>query len=63
MDYEIFFRSYISGVKANFQKLKELEEGRERGKVDTEFLAYCRGGINVCEKLLGFVKDLNANEK
>ncbi|GGB54995.1 hypothetical protein GCM10011409_35780 [Lentibacillus populi] len=63
MDNEAFLKSYVSGVEANFEMLKKLEEGRERGKVDTEFLAYCRGGINACEKVLDFVKDLNANEK
>lgn len=63
MDNEIFLRSYVNGVNANFQMLKRLEEDKKRGKVDTEFLAYCRGGINACEKILGFVKDLNADEE
>lgn len=63
MDNEIFLRTYVSGVEANFQMLKKLEEGKKKGKVDTEFLAYCRGGINACEKILDFVKDLNTNEE
>ncbi|MCG5104655.1 hypothetical protein [Oceanobacillus alkalisoli] len=63
MDNETFLMTYVSGVKANFKMLKKLEESREIGELDTEFLAYCRGGINSCEKILNFVKDLNANEK
>ncbi len=63
MDNDTFLRSYVSGVESNFQMLIKLEEGKKKGEVDTEFLAYCRGGINACEKILDFVKDLNANEK
>lgn len=63
MDNETFLRSYVSGIEANFQMLKKLEEGREGGKADREFLAYCRGGVSACERILDFIKDLNSNEK
>ncbi|MEK4303712.1 hypothetical protein [Oceanobacillus sp. FSL K6-0251] len=62
MANEIFMRSFISGVSGNFQMLKKLEEGKERGEIDTAFLAYCKGGIDACERILQFEKDLNEKE-
>ncbi len=63
MGNETFLKSFVSGIESNFHMLKRLEEGKQGGKTDAEFLAYCRGGISACEKILVFVKDLNGNEK
>lgn len=63
MQNEIFLKSFVKGLQINFERLKGLEEGREQGKTDAEFLAYCRGGVSACERILDFIKDLNANEE
>ncbi|MFD1387558.1 hypothetical protein ACFQ4Z_12180 [Oceanobacillus oncorhynchi subsp. oncorhynchi] len=63
MAHDIFLRSFVSSIEGNLQVLKKLEEGKERGNKDAEFLAYCKGGIDACERILDFEKELNANEK
>lgn len=62
MFYIAFLKNHIIRVEENLQMLIKLEESKEKEEIDKEFLAYCRGGINTCEKILDFVKDLNINE-
>lgn len=57
-----FIKSYVGSMEENFKRLKKIEEGRKYGKMDTEFLAYCRGGIIACEKIIDLLKDLNSHE-
>jgi len=66
LDYEIlknFLKNHVSRLEELFQMLMKLEESKEKEEIDMEFLVYCRGGIQTCEKILGFVKDLNINEE
>jgi len=62
MYYKTFLKNHIIRVKENLQMLIKLEKSKEENEIDIEFLAYCRGGINTCDKILDFVKDLNINE-
>lgn len=62
VDNEIFVRSFIAGVSGNYQMLKRLEERKEYGEKDVEFLGYCKGAIEASERVLEFMKELNTDE-
>lgn len=62
-DDNFFIETFVKGIKFNLVMLKKLEELKNESERDNEHFAYCKGGVETCERILKFIEDMNANEK